>query len=65
MISVPFEFAAQRAFGTRVPSAMANSGGLEDTVVLLDRKDFLAKLAKAIHPTDSWGIQIQEALQGA
>lgn len=65
MILNPFELAAQRAFGTRVPSAMANSGGREDTVVLLDRKDFLAKLAKAIHPTDSWGIQIQEALQGS
>ena len=53
MNSNPFKSAAQRAFGTRVPSAMANSGGREDTVVLLDRKDFLAKLAKAFHPTDS------------
>lgn len=53
MILNPFELAAQRAFGTNVPSAMANSGRREDTVVLLDRKDFLAKLAKAIHPTDS------------
>ena len=49
----PVKLAAQRAFGTKVPSAMANSGGRKDTVVLLDRKDFLAKLAKAIHPTDS------------
>lgn len=52
MILNPFELAAQRALGTKVPSAMANSGGREDTVVLLDRKDFLAKLAKAIHPAD-------------
>lgn len=47
------KLAAQRAFGTKVPSAMANSEGQKDTAVLLDRKDFLAKLAKAIHPTDS------------
>lgn len=53
MSSKPFKVAAQRASGTKVPSAMANSGGREDTVVLLDRKDFLVKLAKAIHPTDS------------
>ena len=49
----PFELTAQRALGTKVPSAMANSGVRKDTVVLLDQKDFLAKLAKAIHPTDS------------
>ena len=53
MNSNPFKWAAQRVFGTKVPSAMANSGGREDTVVLLDRKDFLVKLAKAIHQTDS------------
>lgn len=53
MSSNPSELAAQRAFGTKVPSAMDNLGGREDAVVLLDRKDFLAKLAKAIHPTDS------------
>jgi hypothetical protein len=53
MSSVPLKLATQRVFGTKVPSAMANSGGRQDTVVLLDRKDFLAKLAKAIHPTDS------------
>ena len=53
MISNSFKSAAQRAFGTKVPSAMANSERREDTVVLLDRKDFLAKLAKAIPPTDS------------
>lgn len=53
MNSKPFKLAAQRVFGTKVPGAMANLGGREDTVVLLDRKDFLAKLAKAIHPTDS------------
>jgi hypothetical protein len=38
------EEAAQRAFGTKVPSAMANSGGREDTIVLLERKDSPAKL---------------------
>ena len=53
MISMPLKLAAQRVCGTKVPSAMANSGGKEDSVVLLDRRDFLAKLAKAIHPTDS------------
>lgn len=53
MSSNPSKLAAQRAFGTKVPSAMTNLGGRKDTVVLLDRKDFLAKLAKAIHPTDS------------
>lgn len=53
MSSIPLKLAAQRAIGTKVPSAMANSGGQEDTVVLLDRKDFLAKLAKEIHRTDS------------
>ena len=53
MNSNSFKLAAQRAFGTKVPSTMANSGGREDTIVLLDRKDFLAKLAKAIHPTNS------------
>jgi len=44
MILPPFEQAAQGAIGTEVPSAMANSQGSEDTVVLLDRKDSLAKL---------------------
>lgn len=44
MISVPLKFAAQRAFGTKVPSAMANSRGREDTIVLLERKRFPAKL---------------------
>lgn len=53
MNSNPSRPAAQRASGTKVPSAMASSGGREDTVVLLDRKDFLAKLAKAIHPADT------------
>lgn len=53
MISNSFKLAAQRASGTKVPSAMANSEGRKDTVVLLDRKDFLARLAKAIHSADS------------
>ena len=53
MSSNPSKLAAQRAFGTKVPSAMANPGVREDTGVLLDQKDFLVKLAKAIHPTDS------------
>src|ERR1700756_1939350 len=44
MILHPFELAAQRAFGTKVPSAMANLGRREDTVVLLARKDSPAKL---------------------
>lgn len=44
---------SQRAFGTKVPEAVAKSVGHEETAVLLERKDFLAKLAEAIHPTDS------------
>lgn len=44
MISVPLKFAAQRAFGTKVPSAMANSSGREHTIVLLGRKAFPAKV---------------------
>ena len=48
MISNPFQLTAQRAVGTEVPGAMANSEVQEDTVVLLDRKGFLAKLAGQI-----------------
>ena len=48
MSSNSFELAAQRAVGTEVPGAMVNSGGQEDSVVLLDQKDFLAKLAGQI-----------------
>lgn len=48
MNSSPFKLAAQRVFGTKVPSAMANSEGREDTVVLLDRMDFLERLAGQI-----------------
>jgi len=48
MSSSSFELAAQRAVGTEVPGAMVNSSGQEDSVVLLDRKDFLAKLAGQI-----------------
>lgn len=44
----PFELAAQRAEGTKVPSAMANPEGQKDSAVLLDRKDFLEKLAGQI-----------------
>lgn len=44
MNSRPLKFAAQRAFGTKVPSAMANLGGSEDTVVLLERKKSPGKL---------------------
>jgi hypothetical protein len=45
MILNPFDWPTQRAFGTKVPSAMAKSGGREDTIVLLERKDSAAKLA--------------------
>jgi len=45
MVLNSFELAAQRALGTKVPCAMANSGGREGTVVLLDRKDSPVKLA--------------------
>lgn len=48
MSSNPFKLAAQSAEGTKVPSAMANSEGQKDAVVLLDRKDFLEKLAGQI-----------------
>lgn len=48
MSSNPFKLAAQRAAGTKVPSAMANSEGQKDSVVLLDRKDFLVRLAGEI-----------------
>ena len=40
MSSKPLKLAAQRAFGTKVPSAMANSGGREDTVVLFGQEGF-------------------------
>lgn len=45
MSSNPSQWAAQRAFGTKVPSAMANLGRREDTVVLLARRDSPVKLA--------------------
>ena len=48
MISLPLKLVAQRAFGTKVPSAMANLGRREDTVVLLGPKDSPAKLAGQI-----------------
>lgn len=41
---------SQNGFGTNVPETMAKSVEHEDTAVLLERKDFLAKLAEAIHP---------------
>jgi hypothetical protein len=46
----PLESAPQGGIGTEVPAPMANSSGHEGPVVLLDGKDFLAKLARAIHP---------------
>jgi len=46
----------QHGFGTNVPETMASPAGHEDTVVLLERKDFLVKLAEAIHAADSLGI---------
>jgi len=46
MIPTPPEFASQRGFGTKVPETMANPGGHEGLVVLLDRKDTPAKLVR-------------------
>lgn len=43
----------QPSVGTNVPRTMANLVEHEDTAVLLERKDFLVKLAEAIHPGDS------------
>ena len=47
----PLKSAPQPCFGTEVPKEMANAGGHEGPVVLLDGKDLLAKLARAIHPS--------------
>ena len=46
MIPTPPEFASQRGFGTKVPGPMANPGGYEGQVVLLERKDSPAKLLR-------------------
>ncbi len=44
MISILRKFAPQRGVGTEVPNPMADLGGHEGTVVLLERKDPPAKL---------------------
>jgi hypothetical protein len=46
----PLESAPQGGIGTEVPTPMADLVEQEGPVVLLDGKDFLAKLARAIHP---------------
>lgn len=44
------ESAPQGGIGTEVPTPMADLVEQQGPVVLLDGKDFLAKLARAIHP---------------
>ena len=45
MISASFNLAPRCGFGTKVPQPMANLGGHEGPVVLLERQDGPAKLA--------------------
>jgi len=48
--SCPLKSAPQCGIGTEVPTPVADLVELEGPAVLLDGKDFLAKLARAIHP---------------